>query len=107
MALPPKPNPPVPKRNGLSEKREEVLFLLAEDLGEALAAIKRVVDDGYGRCDDKGVNNRNNLEISLGRVLGTITLLEAVGDINYEAVFAYRQQRVERTREYLRYVEEK
>lgn len=71
--------------NGLSPAQAERLALLAEEMGEALQAIGKVLRHGYRSTHPdfpNGPNNRDVLEREIGDVLCALRLLWGY-DLNY------------------------
>lgn len=68
--------------NNLSPAEAERLALLAEELGESIQAIGKILRHGYeSRHPDGGPTNRESLEIELGDVRHAINRMTASGDL--------------------------
>ena len=78
--------------NGLTPAEAELLALLAEEMGEAIQCIGKILRHGYesvdptwtGPEDHRAPTNRENLEAELGDVMCTIELMGA--DLHFPAI---------------------
>lgn len=75
--------------NGLSPAQSERLALLAEEMGEAIQVIGKILRHGYDSRNPlkhDAVTNRWLLEGELGHVLAAMCLLQESGDLSTEAI---------------------
>lgn len=73
--------------NQLTPAQAERLALLAEECGEVIQAVGKILRHGYeSRHPDGGPTNRQTLEIELGHVDTAISALDRSRDISYAAV---------------------
>ncbi len=69
--------------NNLSPAESERLFLLAEELGETIQAIGKILRHGYESYHpDGGLSNRRQLEKEIGDVIFAIDMLINGDDVN-------------------------
>jgi len=69
--------------NNLSPEQLERLALLAEEAGELVQAVMKIVRHGYAsEHPDSGIRNIEQLEDEIGDVLASIEILAHAGDIN-------------------------
>ena len=90
--------------NGLSVAEAERLALLAEECGELVQAIGKVLRHGYDSthpADPHGPNNRANLEREMGDVRAAMILLCSAGDANKAEVRALAEMKLVKVRQYL------
>ena len=83
----------------------ERLALLAEEMGEAIQMIGKILRHGIESThpDRPGPNNGNMLEDELGDVLAAINLLVISGDLEQSAIDLARESKYERLGQYLNY----
>ena len=77
--------------NELSPAQAERLYLLMEEMGEAIQAIGKVLRHGYEGYNPllpiKGRNtNRGDLEKEMGHVLCALALMKSAGDIDFGVI---------------------
>lgn len=73
----------MPAFNQLTPGEAERLALLAEELGESIQAIGKILRHGYeSRHPDGGPTNRQSLEIELGDVKHAINRICESGDLS-------------------------
>lgn len=75
--------------NKLTNKQMEQLFCLAEESGEVVQAINKILRHGYesySPFDENKVTNRQALERELGNVYHWIQELVDASDLNMEAI---------------------
>lgn len=95
--------------NGLTPGEAERLALLAEECGEAIQAIGKILRHGYrsvhpeGR--DEGRTNRQNLQREIGDIECAITMLCQAGDIDKHGVMSAARDKWKRLRKYLHHQE--
>jgi len=88
--------------NNLSEAQEERLYLLAEEMGEAIQSIGKILRHGYSsRHPEGGVDNKENLEIELGDVLFSMDLLHMRKDIDKSEVVRWANIKSKNVKPYL------
>jgi len=90
--------------NKLSPAEAERLALLAEELGEAIQAIGKILRHGYESRHPKkldGSNNRDDLTKELGHVCHSIDLMIENTDIRADAVDFFTAQKRHTVKEYL------
>lgn len=71
--------------NGLTPAEAERLACLAEELGEAVQAIGKILRHGYDEWspfDDTRTTNRQSLERELGDISAVCKLMDEEGDID-------------------------
>jgi hypothetical protein len=91
-----------PFTTGLTEAEAERLALLAEEMGEAIQSIGKVLRHGYESCHPKGgPTNRHLLEAECGDVLAALELLYWARDIGREGVELARAEKHFAVRPYL------
>lgn len=90
--------------NELSDAEAERLALLAEELGEAVQAIGKVLRHGYDSYHPdfpQGDNNRERLEKELGDVQAAITLMVIAGDLKSSRMESAISSKLDRVHQYL------
>ena len=88
--------------NKLSPAEAERLALLAEEMGEAIQAIGKVLRHGYESCHpDSGDTNRQELERELGDVRHCMIRLCKAGDLSKDAIHAAADNKAEQVKQYL------
>lgn len=77
--------------NGLSIEESERLAVLVGELGEATQAVSNVLRHGYHSSDpvDPKQDNRQDLEMELGDVYASVTMMYAAKDISETKVKKY------------------
>lgn len=94
----------MPFSNGLSRAQAERLALLAEECGELVMAIGKVLRHGYDSYnpdDRSGPDNREAVEAECGDVLAAIELLTMARDIEAELVSDAKADKLERVWKYM------
>lgn len=77
-------NPPY-----LTAAQIELLAILSEELGEAQGAIGKILRHGYNSAnpdDDRGITNRESLQVEIGEVMCALDLLCVSGDLDINAM---------------------
>jgi len=74
--------------NGLTPAEAERLALLAEECGEVIQAIGKVLRHGYENSYDNGETNRAALEREIGDVEAAIDMLIDALDVNTSTIEA-------------------
>lgn len=88
--------------NKLSQAEAERLALLAEELGECIQAIGKILRHGYESCHPKGgPSNRTALEREIADVRVAIKFLADAADISCAAISAHEDEKVKAVRKYL------
>lgn len=88
--------------NELSPAEAERLALLAEEMGEAIQAIGKILRHGYESTHpDGGPTNRELLEKELGDVQAAITLMCNVGDLDSNDIDSYEIHKKKSVQQYL------
>src|SRR5688572_24327001 len=90
--------------NKLTEGESELLSLLAEEMGEAVQIIGKILRHGYdSRHPDEpfGPDNREMLEKELGDVRCAMILLCEAGDLRKETIHGHAADKKERVKRYL------
>lgn len=90
--------------NGLSPAEAERLALLAEEMGEAIQVVGKILRHGYDSrnpLDRDAVINRGLLEEELGHVLAAMRLLMDSFDVNEEYVGELRELKLSAVRGWL------
>ncbi len=71
--------------NGLSPAQVERLSILAEECGEVIQAVGKILRHGYESVDPTGQKkgtNRQQLEVEIGDILAARSLMAQCGDID-------------------------
>ena len=88
--------------NDLSPAQVERLALLAEEMGEAIQAIGKVLRHGLLNFHpESGVTNRASLEMELGDVLYAMELMESSGDVSTSALATWKEVKRESAAKWL------
>lgn len=92
--------------NHLSDAEIERLALLAEEMGEALHAIGKILRHGYDSVDptvrtNKQIDNRSMLEQELGDVRAAIVLLCNAEDVSNAMIQNRSVEKLEAVRKWL------
>lgn len=90
--------------NGLSPAAAERLALLAEECGEVIQAVGKILRHGYDSHHPhhyKPGTNRQQLEHELGDLIGTIGFLAQAGDIDENAMVDHAEGMADRKRPWL------
>ena len=90
--------------NKLTAAQAERLALLAEELGEGVLAIGKILRHGYDSVhpyDPDGPSNRQALEREMGDVRHAVARLCAAGDLDAREIDAAMDDKAERVAEYL------
>ena len=88
--------------NGLTPSEAERLALLAEELGEAMQAIGKVLRHGYESTHpDGGPTNREALERECGDVRHAMIRLCDAGDLSRRAVHEWANTKAQNAAAYL------
>lgn len=88
--------------NQLTPAEAERLALLAEELGEAIQAIGKILRHGYNsRHPDGGPTNRELLQSELGDVYAAMDMLSDAGDLDPLAISCAMFRKKERVMQYM------
>ncbi len=92
--------------NRLSDAQLERLALLAEEMGEALHAIGKIIRHGYESVDStlpahKMISNRAMLQKELGDVRAAMILLCNANDLTKEVIHARADEKLISVRKWL------
>ncbi|NMG29348.1 MazG nucleotide pyrophosphohydrolase domain-containing protein [Aromatoleum evansii] len=87
--------------NGLTPAQAERLAVLAEELGEAVQAIGKILRHGYESRSPAGATNREALERELGDVYAAMDMLSDAGDLNPFAISIAMTRKKDRVGQYL------
>jgi NTP pyrophosphatase (non-canonical NTP hydrolase) len=88
--------------NRLTPSEAERLALLAEEMGEAIQAVGKILRHGYeSRHPQGGPTNREALEKELGDVRHSMIRLCDSGDLSKAAIHEAAEQKAERVGAYL------
>ena len=82
----------------------ERLAIIAEECGEVVQAVGKIIRHGY-ESDFVGPTNREQLEKELGDVLYAINLMAKKKDINLSRVQESSEQKAEKIKPYLHHQE--
>jgi len=98
--------------NGLSDAEAERLACLAEECGETIKAIGKILRHGYESYDptsrkDHPPSNKEDLEREIGDVAAIIAMMAKAGDIDAGAIDGYRAEKLTRVGRYLHHQESK
>lgn len=84
--------------NALTPAQAERLALLAEECGEVVLAIGKILRHGYDSCnphEKHGLDNREALECECGDVLAAIEILVAADDLDVINIEGQRKDKHE------------
>ena len=88
--------------NKLTPGEAERLALLAEELGESIQAIGKILRHGYeSRHPNGGPTNRKTLESELGDVMCAVNKLCDAGDLSSSAIALGAEMKTVRVEQYL------
>lgn len=90
--------------NGLSSAEAERLALLAEELGEAVQTVGKVLRHGYESHHPYGYkpgSNRDQLEMELGDVKAAVDMMCEAEDLSGVAMTLHSEGKRERVKQYL------
>jgi hypothetical protein len=90
--------------NGLSPAEAERLALFAEEMGEAIQVIGKVLRHGYESCHPKDVlriTNKGLLEKEVGHIQAALTLMDINGDLSSSHIEQSRGDKLGKVRQYL------
>jgi len=90
--------------NQLTDAEAERLALLAEECGEAIKAIMKILRHGYesrNPDEEDGDTNREALERELGDVGYAVTLMTTSGDLRIANIDAARMRKAVKVKRYL------
>jgi NTP pyrophosphatase (non-canonical NTP hydrolase) len=97
--------------NKLTPAQAERLALLAEECGEVVQAVAKVLRHGYKSChpmvNNPEFNNRYDLEKELGDVLAAMKLMARAGDIENPRVIGHSEDKLESVQHYLHHAKAK
>lgn len=92
--------------NNLSPAELERLAILAEEMGEALQEIGKILRHGYDACNpNTGITNRRRLEIELGDVRHAMIMLCDAKDVRKDAIHEHADYKKATIGNRLRYQE--
>jgi len=90
--------------NNLTPAEAERLALVAEEAGEVLQAVGKVLRHGYDNFNPKtGLTNREALSQEVGDLLAVIALAGERGDINASIVSKFKDEKLIKAKPYLRH----
>jgi NTP pyrophosphatase (non-canonical NTP hydrolase) len=91
--------------NKLSPAEAERLALLAEECGECIQAVGKILRHGFDSVHpegrDEGRDNRSNLEREMGDVLAAINMSFAAGDTSAGNIYTRQAEKLEAVKQYL------
>lgn len=90
--------------NNLTPAEAERLALLAEECGECIQAIGKILRHGYESSHPEGTfqgTNRDNLEREMGDILAAMQILKEGGDIEQKRLTEWREDKLGRVGKYL------
>lgn len=90
--------------NNLTPAEIERLAVLAEELGESIQVIGKILRHGYASVrpeDPKQRDNREQLHIELGDVLAAIQLMRNEGDISHSRLMSMKKAKLKRIDKFL------
>lgn len=93
-------------RVGLSRAEYERLALLAEEMGEAIQIVGKILRHGYDSCspfDPQQMPNRNLLEKELGDVRHAMIRLCESGDLDKESIHAFADLKAMSVKQWLHF----
>ena len=91
--------------NNLSNQETERLALLAEEMGEAIQIIGKILRHGYENCHpiDNLTTNRELLENELGHVRFAMIYICEVGDLSKDAIHNHADLKRKCVKKYFHY----
>ena len=88
--------------NRLKPEEAEALAILSEECGELIQAIGKIMRHGLGsKHPDSNIQNQDALVREIGDVLAAIRICRAQRLIEWDAIIAARDQKLNRVRQYL------
>lgn len=88
--------------NGLTPAESERLYLLAEECGEVVQAIGKILRHGYeSKHPDGGSTNRQSLELELGDIDAAVKMLIRAGDLSTYHIIDASDEKAESVNQYL------
>ena len=88
--------------NGLSNAEAERLALIAEEAGEVVQAVTKILRHGYESYHPNSrLNNREDLESEIGDFEAAVDLLQRKGDVSKIAIRDHKKDKLERVKEFL------
>lgn len=88
--------------NKLTPAEAERLALLAEECGEVVQAVGKILRHGYAsRHPDGGDSNRQLLQRELGDVAAAVKLMHLRGDVADATISGYRDLKLQKVKRYL------
>ncbi len=88
--------------NGLTPREAELLALLAEECGEVVQAIGKILRHGLeSRHPNGGPTNRNSLGIEIGNVLAAVKLAEEASVVSRSQIILSEDRKLREVRQYL------
>lgn len=88
--------------NGLTPAQAERLALIAEEAGEVVQAVGKILRHGYdSRHPNGGPDNRQQLETEIGHFIAATGILHAEGDIRETALSEATVLKVKTVAKYL------
>lgn len=94
--------------NGLTPGEAERLAILAEEAGEVVRAVGKILRHGYDSYnpDKEGhLGNRGELELEIGDFAGIVDLMIEAGDINEDNLLAQATAKLPRIKKYAHHQE--
>lgn len=83
--------------NGLTDAESEALAILAEECGEVVQRVGKILRHGKRKYD--GSDNVERLESEIGDICAILDVLSAEGVISEDRVMAFQEQKLRRFRE--------
>lgn len=89
--------------NKLTPAQTERLALLAEECGEVVQIIGKILRHGYHSCHPNNLNcpNSDLLHKELGDVQAAISIMEEKGDLNYILLSEFKSGKLEGVKQWL------
>lgn len=90
--------------NALSDAQHERLSILAEECGEVVQAVCKILRHGYesrNPDDLTHIGNRHDLEVEIGHVSYAVKMLTMTKDLDSETIAAYARNKSTRIERYL------
>lgn len=92
--------------NELTESELELLACLAEECGEVIHIVGKILRHGYDSYHpDTGDNNRELLHKEVGDVLAIVDLMDRVGNLNKYNIAYHKSNKLCKIGEYIHHVE--
>ena len=92
--------------NKLTPRQAELLAVLAEECGEVIQAVGKILRHGLDSHYDNGLDNREQLHKELGDVAAVQELLMDVGELDVRMIHEAKVDKLARIQKYLHHFAE-